>query len=193
MQLWKSNLVRAALAALVAGLALPAALSAEVFAWRTDDGVYAYTDDPKRIPARYADQVVEVSDPSLEGYARYTQEDSAASRVVAERLQRRLDYLRQVNGAPAVDGHSAPQAAGERSISVATGNRQAPRLNIPVGAESEGPIVVEPVHSKRRGDATSRRTTVVKQGDRTLAVLKGRSRHIDVNHDIHDEDELLGE
>ncbi len=54
----------------------------------------------------------------------------------------------------------------------------------------EGPIVVEPILTKQDGRAATRSTTIVKQGGKVLAIMKGRSHHVDVNSDIYDEDEL---
>jgi len=38
----------------------------------------------------------------------------------------------------------------------------------------------------------TRRATIVKQGDKILAIMKGRSHHVDVTSDIYDEDALEG-
>ncbi len=175
--------------ALAAALFAPAAVQADVFGWRTEDGVFAYTDDRDKIPARYADEAVVVRDTGLRSYPRLTREDSETTRVVAERLQKRLDYLRQVNAPTVVEAPAAaaaPAAAGRTTVTVATGDPRVPTLDVHTD-DSAGPVIVEPLLTRYSDQARTRRTTVVKQGDRTLALVKGRSHHYDVNEDIHDE------
>jgi hypothetical protein len=177
-------------------LTLPAVTAGgELYTWRTDDGVYAYTDDPKAVPARYADEVEVVPSAGLSGYERFTQQDGAAANRYADRMAKRLDYLRQVNAAPAPApaprGYAPAGAAATTTISVATGNEQAPRLDIttPTGA-GQAPLVVEPVTTKPDGWVVTRRTTLVKQGGQTIAVLKGPKRETNPSTDFLDEDDL---
>jgi hypothetical protein len=175
-------------------LTLPAVTAGgELYSWRTDDGVYAYTDDPKAVPARYADEVQVVRSAGLSGYARFTRQDGAAARRYADRMARRLEYLRQVNAesVPLPRGYAPSGAPATTTISVATGNEQAPRLDIttPTGA-GHAPLVVEPVTTKPDGWIRTRQTTLVKQGDQTIAVLKGRKRQTNPSTDFLDEDDL---
>src|SRR5262245_9753736 len=104
----------------------PFAAGADIFAYRTDDGVFAYTDDRDKIPARYADDAVAVRDAHLHAYPRLTVEDTRAVREVSARMEKRLDYLRQLN-APTPRAREAATVAARRAvISVATGSAQAP-------------------------------------------------------------------
>jgi hypothetical protein len=43
-----------------------------VHMWVTDEGTLAFTDDPKRIPPRYAEQAQAMELLSLDDYARFT-------------------------------------------------------------------------------------------------------------------------
>ncbi len=191
MRSWNRFLPVARTGALAVALIAPVAASADIFAWRTEDGVYAYTDDKDNIPARYADEAVAVRDSRLSGYSRLTVEDSAATRGVAARLEKRLDYLRQVNGpAPIAAGVAAAGPNPGKVISVATGSAQVPTLQIPAEASDE-PIIVEPVLTRQSSRVRTRRATLVKQGDRLVAVVQGRSHEIDINDDILDEDRLI--
>lgn len=171
-------------------MATPVAASADIFAWQTEDGVFSYTDDRKSIPARYAKDAVAVPDSRLQAYPRLTVEDTDAAREVSNRLERRLEYLRQLNTPAAPAPRATAPAAGRTTISVATGSAQAPTLDIATH-EGGGPIVVEPILTKESGQSRTRRATIVTQGDRTLAVLKGRSHVVNVNEDIYDEDRLI--
>jgi hypothetical protein len=168
--------------------------SAETYSWRTEDGVYAYTDDPKHIPQRYADQVQIVRLNSLKSYERFTAQDSAAASHYANRLSERLDHLRAVNAAPpqyAVPaGGIAAAGPTPGTISVATGGENDPRLELPMGQAGDGPLIVEPVTAKRQGDVRTRRITLVKQGDKIVAVLKGSPHIYNPSTDFLDEDAL---
>jgi hypothetical protein len=187
---WNASLAREGALVVAVALAAPVGATADIFGWRTEDGVFAYTDDRDNIPARYADQAVAVRDTRLAEYPRLTIEDTQASRAVSSRLAKRLDYLRQVNAADAVTPATTAAAPGRTTVSVATGSAQVPTLDIATDAEA-APIVVEPIISRGSDEVRTRRTTLVKQGDHTLAVIHGRSHHIDVNEDIYEEEELL--
>jgi hypothetical protein len=171
-----------------AWLLVAGAASGEVYAWRTEDGGYAYTDDPDQIPQRYADEAKPVGGAGLDGYERFTRTDPAATDRYAERLAKRLRYLREVNAASAPT-RVAPRSRGVTSVSVATGNPQAPFVDI--DAETSGaPVVVEPVRTLDPGSAVTRQTTVVKQGGKTIAVLKGQTNEIRLDEDIIDARQL---
>ena len=76
-----------------------------------------------------------------------------------------------------------------RSISIATGNEQAPTVDIDASGGG-APIVVEPLHMLDPGAAVTRPATLVKQGGRIIAVLKGRQRETSLDDDIVDTREL---
>ena len=170
-------------------LAAPAAL-AEIYAWRTEDGGYAYTDDRDQVPALYAGKVTVLPGGRLADYARFTKQDTQASDRYAARLADRLAYLRAVNAPEPVTAaaHAADPAGAQQTISLATGDVRAPEIQLPVAAGA-GPIVVEPVTSKRSGDIRTHRVTVVRQGDETLAVIKSHRQITNVN-EFEDDDDL---
>jgi hypothetical protein len=185
-KLWtqRGMLISTALASscVFAWLLVAGAASAEIYAWRTEDGVYAYTDDPDHVPPRYAAEAKVMDSTSLNGYERYTRTDPAASQRYTDRLEKRLRYLRAANEAPA-PVVATPRSSGVRSVSIATGNAQAPTVDIDASGGG-APIVVEPLHMLDPGAAITRPTTLVKQGGRTIAVLKGRQRETSLDDDI---------
>lgn len=195
----KRNLALAGASALVSSL-LAAPIAADVIAYRTEDGVFAYTDDRDKVPARYAADAVTVRDSALQTYPRLTLEDTPAARAVTASLEKRLDYLRQLNAASAAErevANAANAAAKSTVISIPTGTLgkdgkgvAPPSIEVTANA-SDAPIVVEPILTKEDGRARTRRATIVKQGDKVVAIMMGRSHHVDVNSDIYDEDELL--
>ncbi|HVN40006.1 MAG TPA: hypothetical protein VMW19_17710 [Myxococcota bacterium] len=191
---WNGGVGRCGRAALGACLALVVAqtAAAEMYAWRTDDGGYAYTDDKDQIPERYRAQAKLVSNASLKSYERYTPEDPQASARYAERLERRLAALRAMNAvAPqAPVAHAAPGAPHSGSLMISTGNANAPAIEMPM-ASNGAPLVVEPVLSKATGDPRTRTSTLVKQGDSTIAVILGKQAVFDPVQGIKDEGELI--
>src|SRR5512145_2766934 len=101
-----------ALVAACLALGMAQAAVAEIYAWRTDDGGYAYTDDKDQIPARYRAQAKALPSTSLASYERYTPQDPVAAARYAERLERRLATLRAANaGAPVAEARSEAAAA----------------------------------------------------------------------------------
>jgi hypothetical protein len=175
---------------LAAGALVASAAIAEVYSWRTEDGGYAFTDDPKAVPARYADQVKTRKSASLDAYPRYTPEDSAATSEHAERMAARLERLRRINATPDAGAGTTASSGGARSasISVSTGRRDGQRIDISTD-EGEGPMVIERLRMIGDGKATTSPATVVKRGDKVVAIIKGRSNETDLS-DIVAEDEL---
>ena len=193
----KRNSILVGAGALAASL-VAAPIAADIIAYRTDDGVFAYTDDHDKVPARYAADAVTVRDTQLRTYPRLTVEDPA-SREVASRLEKRLDYLRQVNAASAPEREVAANSAAHNAvITIPTGptlgkdGQGIPAPSIEVTASGGAPMVVEPILTKEGDRVRTRRATIVKQGDKILAIMKGRSHHVDVTSDIYDEDALEG-
>jgi len=195
---WMQKSMGLGLVLALGGLAAP--VGAETYAWRTEDGVYAYTDDPKHIPARYADDAKVLRRGSLSSYERYTAQDSAATDRYASRLAARLEYLRQRNAQPSYAAAApAVAAAGPASggtISFSTGGPNDARIQVPIGQpgqpgqDAQAPVVVEPVTAKRTGDPRTRRVTLIKQGDKIVAVLKSNPHVYNPALDFLDEDAL---
>jgi CRP-like cAMP-binding protein len=192
----KRSLVLAGATALASSL-LGAPIAADVIAYRTEDGVFAYTDDHDKVPARYAADAVTVRDAKLHSYPRLTVEDTAAARAVSSRLEKRLDYLRQANAASAAEREVAAKAGTPQqqsnvvTIPTASGSASSPSIEVAANP-ADGPLVVEQIRTKDGARAATRGTTLVTQGDKVVAVIKNRAHHIDVNSDIHDEATLEG-
>ncbi len=169
-------------------LAVPAA-AGEIYSWRTENGAYAFTDDEKSIPARYREEAQRHSTAALDDYERFTPEDSAAKQGYAEPLEARLERLRAFNAGRAVGPAVATPASREKTVSLQVNGRDAPTVNVTAG-ENTAPVVIEAIRTRPEGKMVTRPSTVIRQGGRTLAIIKPRSREWDVNHDIIDEAEL---
>src|SRR5262245_60574123 len=154
---WKSGAGRLGRAAFGACLALGIAQAAmaDVYAWRTEDGGYAYTDDRDQIPARYRAQAKLLKGTSLAGYERYTPQDPKAASQYAERLERRLESLRAANAAAANAAPAATRhhddAVNAGTVLVSTGGQNALSVPMQTGANGE-PVVIEELTTKRSGD-----------------------------------------
>jgi hypothetical protein len=182
-------------AALAAGLAAPVAAD-PVYSWRTADGGYAFTDDPKAIPARYRDQVEVREAKRLDEYKRYTPADDEASERYAIQLDRRLEHLRRVNAQPVVRapqtfaGTPADPSGVSASVSMRSEMGFQPGVEIADATNGDEPIVVETLFTRPEGKMVTRQTTVVRQGDKTISIVKPRLREWNVADDIHDEAEF---
>jgi hypothetical protein len=176
-------------ALLALGLAAPAAAET-VYSWRTEDGGYAFTDDEKAIPERYRADAKPRQVGGLSGYERLTLEDPAATSRYAERLAARLDHLRRLN-TPALRPAARPEGSISQTISLRTSNKEnAPTLDIKTGGMGDEPIIVETLRARPRNKLVTRDNVVVRQGDRTIAIVRSRGREWNVADDIHVEEEL---
>ena len=106
---WLENGSRAGRVAIVAaiclGLATPV-VAGTVYSWRSDDGILSFTDEAKRIPARYRKAAKKRSLKKLGSYDRYTPAGQTAEGSYAERLERRQAQLQ-----PASPVVSSPMTA----------------------------------------------------------------------------------
>ncbi len=177
-------------AAFAAALAAPAAAD-PVYSWRTEDGGYAFTDDPKAIPPRYREQAQKRETGRLHDYKRYTPSDDAATERYAEQLTRRLEHLRAVNeNHVVVSEQSEPRLAQtSSSISLQSANNFEPSVQFDQATGGE-PLVVDTLFTRPEGKIVTRQTQVVRQGDRIISVVRPRLREWNVATDIHDESEL---
>jgi hypothetical protein len=161
-----------------------------IYSWQTEDGVYAFTDDAKSVPTRYRAQVQTRSSAALDGYERFTPQVPSASDRYAEQLAARLEHLRAVNAGPAAEKPAqSERREASRTVSLRIGGEDSPSIDITSG-DDEKPIVMEEVFTKPFGKVKTRQSVVVRQGDKTLAIVKPRLRETDVARDILSEEEL---
>lgn len=190
MRSWKSRVARIG-GALLGGVLVSAAATsalADLYTWRTEDGGYAYTDDPKQIPARYRAQAKQVARKPLSDYKRYTAQDADASARYAERLERRLATLREANEmAQQIERERAVEQP-QQTVVMSAGGPYAPQITASVN--DDAPMVVEPVLIRETGDTRTRRATVIRQGGKVIALLKDSQHNYNVSEDILDENEL---
>ena len=106
------GLITAALTGLaVVAFAAPS-LAGTVYKWTTESGTTSFTDDPKRIPARYKESAERRQTGSLRNYSRFTVAESTAKKPYAERVDSRIAALRQTR-APAAAALESGQAPWE--------------------------------------------------------------------------------
>jgi hypothetical protein len=170
-------LVGAMLAALLWLMPTPAS-AGTIYSWRTEDGGYAFSDDPDVIPARYRDQTQTRASAKLRDYERYTESDSESGDRYAEDLAARLERQRATNAVPAATGPSRATTAGTSAtgprISLRTGSESAPTIDVTPDSGA-GPLVVETVFTRPAGKMVTRKSLIVRQGDKTIAVVRPRS------------------
>jgi len=145
-----------------------------LYSWITEDGTYAYTNEKKRVPARYKGEAKTSKLGKMEAYPRYTPGPRIDDRAYADRIVERLEMLRGQTAGLATA--SSVQDSGAASVQLGLGGSVA-QIEIPVGAgnESGEPVVVEDVRmQKDHGRQSTRHYKVVRQGERVLAVIKDR-------------------
>jgi len=185
-----------ALGALALALAAPAT-AGTVFGWTTDDGIAAYTNDPKRVPARYKNGVRRIRvNNGLSSYARFTPRDVASNAGYEQRVYERVERLRALNAhldATFAASRSNPRnphgqqvASGSGVTTLQLDERSRLRVQAPVIGNE--PIVVDEVRM-RANNMFTRHVTVVRQGDRVIAIERPASASQPVHHG--DEEDLL--
>lgn len=170
---------------LFAGLAGPA-FAGNVYSWVTEDGTYAFTDDPKRIPAKHRDEAETRPMGDLKRYARYTVDRTG--KPYTDRLWQRQTELRERSVAETPAVSAAPTGGTGSGLTYSMpfigggspGGHRAAQMQLGLGAlganGSDEPITVESVRMQPTDGEATRHWTIVKQGDRVIAVIKGENR-----------------
>jgi len=151
--------------------------SGTVYFWTTDRGTYSFTDDERRVPARYRARAEARTMGPLDKYGRYTKIDPVATerlRAVAQSNQRMMP---RDSAAPA-RGSAPSYARGARGpseyLNLNTGGSMGgggTGISVPIYGDGP-PTVVENVRVKPRGSNATRNVTVIKRGDRVISVIK---------------------
>jgi hypothetical protein len=176
VRILKLSLRAAGIAAAVLVFGVPA-MAGEIYSWRTEDGAYAFTDDAKAVPPRYRDQAKVGESGGLTGYSRLTAAEPGAGSDYAQRLASRLEHLRALN--QGLEAARAPQAtpAGQ-TLEVRSGDLN---VGVPMDGGSTGPLVIDSVRFRHKGELATRHNVVVSKGGETLAVIKGKRNIGEIN------------
>lgn len=181
-------------AAIAIAVAAPS-MAATVWSWTTEEGTAAFTNEVKRIPAKYKDSAKRRTIGALKNYPRLTKSDVKYKKPYAERVTARLERLR--GGPPAVS--AGPAMAGKHPITVDIGmgagaGRAQDQISIPVEAEAgDEPIVVQDYSVRLRDSIATRRVNITRQGDKVLAIRVGSRNPRKINERLDEvEAEALG-
>ncbi len=151
-------------------LATPA-WAGDVYSWQTREGTLAFTDDQKRIPARYREDSTTRDMGRLVGYERYSGADEETKILYASRLNARLTRFRSATGAVAL---ALPSGEGEAAFLVRTSGSDrsvATQVGFPLDGADEAPILTNNVRMMPENSIATRHVTIVRQGERILSVV----------------------
>jgi hypothetical protein len=179
--------------ALVLQVASPA-LAETIYRYQTADGSWAYADDLKRVPERFRGDAKAFATGSLSTYSRYTPTDPEAARVQQAQTAQRLGYLRELNAA--LSQHEAvaamaPAAPGKNAPLVRLGSDDGSPVYVPAAESDEGPIVVEEKRYRVAGSFVTRHDTIVRRGDKILAIYKPRPHVVGTTSTLDIQDESV--
>ena len=161
------------------GLSSPA-FANTVYSWTTDDGGVAYTDDIKRIPAKFRTAAKATQVGSLKSYPRYTPIERVNYTSYTERMTQRLQGLRQVQPAHVREARVANGGSDFDGRAVSLGGSRygnGVRYQVPMAGEAaadDEPTVIETMRVKPEGSLATRSVTVVRQGGCVIAVTKSQ-------------------
>lgn len=150
-----------------------------LYSWKTEDGTFAYTNEKKRVPAKYKNQAESSKFKSMKSYARFTPGPKTEDKAYTDRIVERLEVLR-ASSDQAVSSGGGAQGGQPYFVRLGLGrsgdgNGSQTNIEIPVGAgmDDSEPVIVEYVRMKPgKGHSTTRHFRIVRQGDRVLAVIK---------------------
>jgi hypothetical protein len=146
-----------------------------VFTWETDDGTISFTDDAKRIPARYKPSATKKEMSPLKTYPRYTPAGRSHAAKETEQAQvlsgdgQTVGAQRGQATAPGFDGRAISFGGSRYGSGV--------RYQIPESGVTEveaGPTVIETMRVRPENSLATRTITVVRQDGRIVAVNKAQ-------------------
>jgi hypothetical protein len=184
---WSSLLLAGGL---VLTFALPAA-ARDIYAWRTDDGVYAFSGEIDAVPERYRDEVEVRRSASLTDYRRYTAEDDAAADRYEEELAERLALLRDDRvGQPAMQPTGTAATRAPDYVTVRSGGRNGGGVEVstPISG-GDAALETDTVNMRRKNGMLTQPVRVTRRGDKIISVDKPRNRVYSLD-DVVDEGDL---
>ncbi len=156
----------------------------EIYSWTTVDGNVAFTDNPKNIPARYRDQMQVRKSEGIEDYVRFTSENSAETGHYSDQLAKRVEYLRQANS------NRGTARAADKNVGVASITVSGVDLRLSA-VDANAPIIVEKLRVKSADQIATRHDTLVSQGGKPLAIVRGnQGGEVGSANNILDEEDL---
>ena len=178
----KFGAARLAALLIVAFVAGASASAADLYSWTTEDGTQAYTNDKRRIPAKYKGHAATSKLEAMKSYKRLTPGPKTDLAPYSDRIVERLEVLRGTGVHPALASSGGEAQDGFVSVNVGSGNQRGgsgAEVQIPVGSSTgagDEPVTIETVRVKGgKGHNATRHFRVVRRGDKVLAVIKGEN------------------
>jgi hypothetical protein len=148
--------MRKALAVLLLVSWMAPTAEADTFRYETEEGTLVFTDDLKRVPARYQDEVEKLADRSLWDYSRVTPVPRGATTEAPSALYEQVQT--------SADAQQSRKESSRPSMAMEV----APGLWVQLDPDQKEPIRVD--REYRWVDGILRPHTIVRQGDQVLAV-----------------------
>lgn len=183
----KPMLPRLLTCSVAAGLLLALAGAADakvVYRWKTDDGVYAFTDDPKRIPERYRSDAKASPMRSLRSYRNFTPAQRSGTQAHLNQMRQSARDMAKLNERISRGGQGAPVGVygvppEEAVLRVGTAGQT--QVEIQSADLSDEPFVIEDKRYYIPGLDSTRTNTVVRQGDKIIAITKPLPHQDDIS------------
>jgi hypothetical protein len=140
--------------AAIGGLIAPATAGADYYRYTTENGATAWTDDLKRVPARYRDQVETIAAQDLESYSRLT--------IVP----------RGATSAPSLPEPEAEVIEPEAPDATKTPMRFEVSPGVTIEPEPDGGPIIVRKNRTRWIDGTARPLTIIEQDGKILAEIE---------------------
>jgi len=166
--------------AMVAAMVLSAGMAEakSVYRWKTDEGTYAFTDDPKQIPAKYRDRARRSTLRPLQTYRNYTPAQDAATGAHVKQMREAARYFSELNARldrrqpVGVVVRGVPTPESDAVVRSSTSGRTFVEAQTGLDGDDAAPLVIEEKRFYVPGENVTRRDTIVRRGDRILAITK---------------------
>ena len=166
-------------AALVVAVAAGPTVAGTVYSWTTEEGTTAFTDDPKRIPARYRSSARQRELGPLKDYSRYSESQVVYEASAPARTARPVDRLPAVSAPP-------PGNPGGVLYGVGLGPAVNDQVTFPVG-ESNEPFTTTRKRVRSRKSIATQEMTVTKRGDEVISVRLGPRNQRKITEEVIDQ------
>lgn len=147
------------------------ALAGTLYQWTTESGTASFTDDPKRVPARYRAEAEPRQMGKLSSYSRLTiPAPMKAGKAYGDRIDTRLESLREAR-APrgvATEGAGGLYGAGALNVAIGDGNQ----LMLPLtrdGSDGGVPLTTEEHRVRLADTIATQDLSVTRRGDKILS------------------------
>lgn len=141
-------------------------IAGTVYKWTTESGTTAFTDDPKRVPARYKGDAEKRQTGTLGNYKRLTVSKSTTDKPHRDRVEERLNALRVANQPLRALGATGDAGAVD-ALEIGIGGDD--QIQIPIRGASDEPVTISTHRVKLADSIATQDVRIARRGDEVIS------------------------